>query len=131
MMSDDLSIFYKDENECDASNYAKCDAMQRLITSSKYRSILKTKKHADCDEIFLRFMNEVYNGKNKGLIDDYIHFKDKHEHELERITRELIQSNGFSDCSILKCEFTKRHMEEPTTDTNASGPKLGFYDRSD
>eukprot|EP01083_Nonionella_stella_P046159 123577_1 len=72
-------------------------------------------------------MNEVYNGKNKGLIDDYIHFKDKHEHELERITRELIQSNGFSDCSIGECEYTKRHMQQQSTTTSASDAQLSFY----
>eukprot|EP01083_Nonionella_stella_P214322 772290_1 len=123
-----LSIFSKDENECVASDYAKCDAMERLISSFKYRSMLKTKKQADYAEIFVQFMNDVYNGKHKGLIDDYIHFKDHHEHELERITRELIQSNAVADCSILQCEFTKRHMDEPNTDTNASDPKLAFYD---
>eukprot|EP01083_Nonionella_stella_P066519 175208_1 len=111
-MSDDLSIFNKDDNECDTSDYTKCDAFQRLITSSKYNSMLKKKKSDDYDEIFIRFMNEVYNEKGKGLIDDYIHFQQRHEHELERINRDLIESNGFSDCSIGECEYTKRHMHQ-------------------
>eukprot|EP01083_Nonionella_stella_P007767 22363_1 len=84
MMSADLGIFDKDENECVPSDYTKCDAMRRLLTSSKYNSMLKTKKSEDYDEILIRFMNEVYNEKGKGLIDDYIHFQEHHEHELER-----------------------------------------------
>eukprot|EP01083_Nonionella_stella_P174639 605944_1 len=107
-MSDDLSIFHKDENECDTSDYIKCDAMRRLTTSSQHYSMLKMKRSDDYDEIFTRFMNEVYNGKDKGLIDDYIHFQQHHEHELERINRDLRESNAFSDCSILECEYTKR-----------------------
>eukprot|EP01083_Nonionella_stella_P273540 927910_1 len=102
------------ENQCDPSDYTKCDATKRLVSSYQHYSMLKTKKSDDYDEIFTRFMNEVYNGKGKGLIDDYIHFKQHHEHELERINRELRESNAFSDCSILECEYTKRHMDEPS-----------------
>eukprot|EP01083_Nonionella_stella_P066520 175209_1 len=111
-MSGDLSIFDKDGNECVSSDYTKCAAMRRLLSSSKYNSMLKMKKSEHYDEIFIRFMNEVYNQKGKGLIDDYIHFQQRHEHELERINRDLIESNGFSDCSIGECEYTKRHMHQ-------------------
>eukprot|EP01083_Nonionella_stella_P207524 753790_1 len=108
MMSDDLSIFGKDGSACVPSDYTKCDAMERLLTSSKYNSMLKTKKTEDYDEIFIRFMNEVYNEKGKGLIDDYIHFQEHHEHELERINHDLMESNGLSDCNdIGECEYTK------------------------
>eukprot|EP01083_Nonionella_stella_P238385 835398_1 len=41
-LNGDLSIFDKDGNECVSSDYTKCDAMQRLITSSKYKSMLTT-----------------------------------------------------------------------------------------
>eukprot|EP01083_Nonionella_stella_P194580 717603_1 len=126
-MSGDLSIFDKDGNECVPSDYTKCDAMRRLITSSKYNSMLKTKKSEDSDEILIRFMTEVYNEKGKGLIDDYIHFQEHHEHELERINHDLIESNGFSDCSIGECEYTKRHMQQQSTTTSASDAQLSFY----
>eukprot|EP01083_Nonionella_stella_P094718 265832_1 len=122
----DLSIFHKDGNECVPSDYTKCDAMARLIGSSQYNTMLKMNKNADSDEILRRFMNDVYNGKGKGLIDDYIHFKDTHEHELVRITRDLMESKTVSDCSIRDCVFTRRHMNEPsacTGDTN-----LSFYE---
>eukprot|EP01083_Nonionella_stella_P054487 143827_1 len=77
------------ENQCDPSDYTRCGAMNRLVSSSQHYSVLKTKKSDDYDEIFTRFMNDVYNGKGKGLIDDYIHFKQHHEHELERINDDL------------------------------------------
>eukprot|EP01083_Nonionella_stella_P277165 942227_1 len=127
-MSDDLTIFHKDGNECDTSDYTKCDAMRRLTSSSKYHSMLLTKKSDDNDEIFTRFMNEVYNQEDKGLIDDYIHFKQHHEHELERIHCELRESNAFSYCSILDCEHTRRHMADPSTScTDTSDAKSLFY----
>eukprot|EP01083_Nonionella_stella_P228919 810862_1 len=130
MMSDDLGIFDK-ENECDTSNYTKCDAMERLITSSQHYSMLKMKKSVDSDEILMRFINDVYNGKGKGLIDDYIHFKQHHEHELERINRELRESNAFSDCTILECEYTSRHMDEPSTScTDTRDSNLLFYEET-
>eukprot|EP01083_Nonionella_stella_P007768 22366_1 len=129
MMSGDLSIFDKDENGCVPSDYTKCDAMWRLITSSKY--MLRTKKSEDYDEILIRFVNEVYNEKGKGLIDDYIHFKQHHEHELERINRELRESNAFSDCTILECEYTSRHMDEPSTScTDTRDSNLLFYEET-
>eukprot|EP01083_Nonionella_stella_P151581 484504_1 len=105
--------------------------MKRLVSSYQHYSMLKTKKSDDYDEIFTRFMNEVYNEEGKGLIDDYIHFKQHHEHELERINRELRESNAFSDCSILECEYTKRHMDEPSAScTETSDAKLLFYEET-
>eukprot|EP01083_Nonionella_stella_P002765 7931_1 len=136
MMNHDLSIFDKDDNQCVASDYTKCYAMKRLISSSKYHSMLnktqftrfmKTVFNMDCAEVFTRFMNEVYNGKGKGLIDDYIHFQEHHEHEIERINRDLIESNRFSHCSIVECEFTRRHMHVNAQSASASDTKLCFY----
>eukprot|EP01083_Nonionella_stella_P140121 429000_1 len=123
----DLKIFHKEENECVPSDYIKCDGMKRLISSSEYHS--KVKNSADFHEILTRFMNEVYNGEGKKLIDDYIHFQVHHEHELERINRDLIESNRFGDCSISKCGFTRRHMSvhKQRTSTTASDTKLCFY----
>eukprot|EP01083_Nonionella_stella_P144793 452671_1 len=145
MMGADLGIFEKDENQCDAMerlmrcdamdrliseyNYTTCDAMERLIGSSQHYSMLKMKKSEDYDDIFTRFMNDMYNSKGNGLIDDYIHFQQHHEHELERINRELRESNRFSDCTILECEYTRRHMDEPSTScTDTSDSKLQFYE---
>eukprot|EP01083_Nonionella_stella_P001076 3108_1 len=54
-------------------NYTTCDAMERLIGSSQHYSMLKMKKSEDYDDIFTRFMNDMYNSKGNGLIDDYIH----------------------------------------------------------
>eukprot|EP01083_Nonionella_stella_P259272 885444_1 len=125
-----LRIFHKNGNKCVPSNYTKCDGMQRLITSSKYKSMLKTNKGEDYNEIFIRFMNEVYNEKGKGLIDDYIHFQKHHQHELERITHDLTESHGFSDCSIGQCEYTKRHMhhDQQRTAASATDAQLSFYE---
>eukprot|EP01083_Nonionella_stella_P200557 734329_1 len=65
-------LFNEAGNECDPSDYTKCDAMRRLVSSSKYdAAMLQTKKSEDCDEILTRFMNEVYNQKGALLIDDY------------------------------------------------------------
>eukprot|EP01083_Nonionella_stella_P295028 1002729_1 len=119
-------MFHQSGNECVPSDYTKCDAMQRLIASSEYYSTRKITKNVDFDEILIQFiMNDVYNGEGKGLVDDYIHFKQHHEHELERIGRDLIGSSRFSNCSILRCEFTRRHMHEQST--CSSDPKLCFY----
>eukprot|EP01083_Nonionella_stella_P011093 31554_1 len=125
MMSGNLSIFHKDENGCNPSDYTKCDAMERLIGSSQYCSMLKKKNSADSDELLIRFMEDVYNGKGKGLIDDYIHFKEHHEHELERINQDLLESNRFGHCNIMECAFTIRHMHEQSTCANDE--KLAFY----
>eukprot|EP01083_Nonionella_stella_P277164 942225_1 len=128
-MSQPHAKAHKDENECDTSDYTKCDAMGRLISSFQHYSMLKMNKSVDSDEILMRFMNDVYNGKCKGLIDDYIHFKEHHEHELERITRKLRKSNAFNGCSILECEHTRRHMNEPSTScTDTTDSKLLFYE---
>eukprot|EP01083_Nonionella_stella_P108083 313892_1 len=125
MMNGDLTIFAKDCNECDPSDYTKCDAMQRLVSSSKYDAMLQTKKSEDWDEILTRFMNEVYNQKGALLIDDYIHFQKHHEHELERINNDLIESHGFNDCTIGECEHTRRHMHpQNTRDVDT---QLSFY----
>eukprot|EP01083_Nonionella_stella_P224151 798150_1 len=121
----DLSIFHKAQNECDPSDYTKCDAMERIFASSQYCSMLKKKKNADSDEIFIRFMEEVYNGKHQGIIDDYIHLKQHHEHELERINEDLIKSNRLGDCDIMKCAFTTRHMHAESV--SVSDEKLAFY----
>eukprot|EP01083_Nonionella_stella_P087854 244590_1 len=116
-----------DEDQCDPSDYTKCDSMKRLTSSSHIYSMLQTKKSENYDEIFTRFMNDMYNGKGKGLIDDYIHFRQHHEHQLERITRELSDTK-FGDCSILDCEYTRRHMADPRTScTETSDAKLQFY----
>eukprot|EP01083_Nonionella_stella_P160525 524930_1 len=113
--------------KCVAFDYTKCDAMARLISSSKHYSILTTAKNTDFDETLIRFMNDTYNGTDHGLIDDYIHFKEHHEDELERIHDDLIRSNALSDCScsILQCAFTARHMQGQSTCTSNS--KLAFY----
>eukprot|EP01083_Nonionella_stella_P006416 18620_1 len=124
---DGLSIFHKDVNtfKCDLSDYTKCDAMERLVSSLEHYSMLKTNKTSDSDDILVQFMNDLYNGKDQGLINDYIHFKEHHEHELERIHHDLINSKRFNVCSIRKCEFTTRHMRGQSTDT--SDTKLSFH----
>eukprot|EP01083_Nonionella_stella_P210613 762326_1 len=117
-----------DYNNCDPSDYTKCDAMGRLINSCQQYSTLQTKKKGEnYDEMLIRFMNEVYNEKGKRLIGDYIHFQKHHEHELERINHDLIDSNGFSDCSIGQCDYTKRHMLQQSATTSASDAQLSFY----
>eukprot|EP01083_Nonionella_stella_P209588 759605_1 len=82
----DLSHFRKAKSECVAADYTKCDAMERLITSSKMYSMhmLKVNPGADPNalDILIRFMNEVYTDKR--LIDDHIHFKEEHDDEIER-----------------------------------------------
>eukprot|EP01083_Nonionella_stella_P084435 233725_1 len=118
-------IFDKDKNECDPSDYTKCDAMERLISSSQYCSMLKKKNTADSDETLISFMENVYNGKGQRIIDDYIHFKEHHEHELERINQDLMESNRFGDCDITDCDFTTRHMDEESASTGDA--KLSFY----
>eukprot|EP01083_Nonionella_stella_P152489 488893_1 len=76
---------------CDASDYNKCDVMGRLLNVSHQYSTLKSNISEDFDEILIKFMEDVYNDKGKGIIDDYIHFKEHHEHELERINQDMVE----------------------------------------
>eukprot|EP01083_Nonionella_stella_P263275 894508_1 len=125
-MSDYARLFDKERNECVTSDYTQCDAMQRLINSSKHYSTLKMNNQVDSDQLLIRSMDDIiamYNEKR--LIDDYIHFKEHHEHELERINRDLVESNKFSHCCIVECEFTRRHMHEQSTCTGDT--KVFFY----
>eukprot|EP01083_Nonionella_stella_P152488 488892_1 len=80
-----------DHINCDALDYTKCDVMVRLLDLSQHYSTLKSNISEDSDEILIRFMEEVYNGKGTGIIDDYIHFKEHHEHELERINQDMVE----------------------------------------
>eukprot|EP01083_Nonionella_stella_P278519 947166_1 len=120
-----------DSNKSDVSDhincvdYTKCDVMGRLLDLSQQYSTLKSNISEASDEILIRFMEEVYNRKGTGIIDDYIHFKEHHEHELERINQDLLESNRFGHCNIMECAFTTRHMHEQSA--CASDGKLAFY----
>eukprot|EP01083_Nonionella_stella_P166490 556768_1 len=117
----DLSAFSYEKNECYPSDYTKCNTMKRLFASSMYRSKLDVGNGKSDDDIFMAFMRDVYHG---GLIDDYIHFKEHHEHELQRINKDLMESK-VGDCDIMKCEFTTRHMRDQNT--RPSDAKLALY----
>eukprot|EP01083_Nonionella_stella_P082365 227333_1 len=117
----DLNIFHVDVNDCIQSDYTKCIVMNRLLTAFKHHSMLKIKGN---DDILARFMNDTY--RYTRLIDDIIHFKETHEHQLEQIYEELIKSEPFSECDITKCPFTARHQRQHTLKPIAIDKKLDF-----
>ena len=102
----DLNIF-KEENkmnglECNAKDYSECQAMNRLFAALKYYSMLNVSENeSDRNDIFTAFMCDIYPSQQ--LIDDYIHFNERHSSEIETI------NTAIGQCSIDLCAFTHRH----------------------
>ncbi len=86
-------IFSKEKNECNPSNYKECEVMNRLIAALGRYSVLMMNGNEHSRDVFMRFMDSEY----KTLIDDYIHFKQHHQSQLEQINDELNDgSHGLS-----------------------------------
>eukprot|EP01084_Bolivina_argentea_P158299 275762_1 len=89
-------------NECNDNNYKQCMSTTRLLEALQYYSTLNiTENHRD-EEMFRKFMNNIYYE----VINDYIHFNNHHTHELEHINNDLINNND--KCHISTCTFTSR-----------------------
>eukprot|EP01083_Nonionella_stella_P278158 945812_1 len=114
-----ISQSHNDLNDCIPSDYTKCMSMKRLLTEFKRYSMLQTEPN---DDTLTRFMTEYTR-----LIDDYIHFKETHEHQLQQIHEELTKSEQFSDCDINKCQFTARHQRKHTIKPIVMDEKLNVY----
>eukprot|EP01083_Nonionella_stella_P059342 155223_1 len=107
--------------------------MDRLLSALKQYSMLKMKplQSADYNEELTRFMNDVYTE----MMNDYIHFQEHHEHQLEQINEELIKSNAFNECDITKCEYTQRHHQTAKAkrmmmNTDQMDPKVHLYEET-
>eukprot|EP01083_Nonionella_stella_P088851 247869_1 len=126
----DFGVFKRDKNECKrTTKYTTCDTMNQLLVALKHYSMLKMNANTSVyqkKEALTRFVNDVY----KGLIDDYIHFKEHHGHELEQITDGLIQSSKLMLCDLNKCEFTTRHYQATRNHTITTDSNLTFYEET-
>eukprot|EP01083_Nonionella_stella_P151111 482433_1 len=126
----DLSIFYTikgyhtNDDECKSSDSKPCVAMNRLIVTLKYYSMLDINNNEDDAEIFRHFIHEIYYD----LIDDYIHFKYHHDDQLQSIYEELMHDKTFKQCDNFQtCSFTTRHHRTAKQQTQITDPDLNFY----
>eukprot|EP01084_Bolivina_argentea_P043228 79653_1 len=116
----DLSTF-KDIQKCACNNnYKQCGSITRLLLSLKYYSTLNITENDNDAESFRKFMNDVYYE----LINDYIHFNNKHTNELEHINSDLTNDKA---CQITTCIFTSRHHNTKTNKKNNLDDIMNFY----
>ena len=127
----DLTIFksQKSDIECDENNEnptQSCSAIKRLIIGLKYYSLLNVITNEDHKQIFISFIKSVYTK----FLDDYNHLIGRHDKQLEKINKSLIQDASFGDCKISKCQFATRHHKERQNnndDNNNFDGQFEFY----
>eukprot|EP01084_Bolivina_argentea_P145171 254514_1 len=104
----DLTIFKDNDTEqitSDPCTMETCLKTQRLITGLKFYTMLDVENNEADQNKFDKFMRETY----KEILNDYMHFTDSHNDDLERINKMLIESQVFETCDISNCRFSADH----------------------
>ena len=102
----DMTIFnIEEESQC-CDGFQTCGSIKRLLSSLKYYTLLQPHHHKENQDIFTKFMNDIYKER---VLDDFYHLTKSHEGEIQQIMDSAINVAKFKKCSINKCEFANRH----------------------
>ena len=100
------ALFKSNDSSCTNDDHKDCAVITRLSLALKYYQDLDIQNQQHI-KLFEKFMNNVY----KNVLDDYIHFVNKHGHQIEDIHNDFVNDKGFNKCQIANCMFTSRHHE--------------------
>ena len=127
--STDLSVFNNNQQpDKNCNNFKTCISVNRLLHALKYYSALKILVNTENQDIFVHFIKEVYGIQ---LLDDYNHFSELHDHELENILKYAKSSGNVKNCDLEYCDYSNRrygvNIHESISNLNTSDHDLCFY----
>ena len=111
----DLTIFKNQQHhQCINSEiHLQCPSLLRLSFALKYYALLNPNNNPQYQDTFTHFATSIY----QKLLDDYIHFINHHQHQIEDIQNEFLQNKGFTRCNITNCHYAFRHHHVHQTQT--------------
>eukprot|EP01084_Bolivina_argentea_P281611 481853_1 len=110
MESFDLNQFKSHGTNCFGKNHKdppiqNCDYLNRLINGLKYYTLTTKNENGLSNDIFMNFI-QVYDQ----VINDYHHFINVHDNDLEIIHNQLVNDKNWGECLLDKCLLFKRHF---------------------
>ena len=102
----DLSVFDTQESSNNCKDFKSCICIRRILTLSKYFSLLQINSDKDHQTTFINFIQTIYNTSD--LIMDQFHLQKKHNHEIHDIMNHALNYYKIPSCDIQTCPHSSR-----------------------